>query len=139
MAHKSIEQDLLGLEKQYWEAIKHRDVETAMRLSDDSCIIAGAHGVERIDRATLAKMMTSASYTLQDFTISDDAQVRVLGDDVAVLAYDVHERLKVDGQTVALDAAEASTWVRRNGRWLCALHVESLRGDPFGRDRVTAR
>ena len=33
------------------------------------------------------------------------------------------------------DAADASTWVRRNGRWVCALHTESLKGDPFGRDR----
>jgi hypothetical protein len=23
----------------------------------------------------------------------------------------------------------------RNGRWLCALHTQSIAGDPFGRDR----
>jgi hypothetical protein len=34
-----------------------------------------------------------------------------------------------------LDAADSSTWVRRNGRWLCALHTEAILGDPFGRDR----
>src|SRR6266540_6516732 len=38
---------------------------------------------------------------------------------------------------VELDAADASTWVRRNGKWLCALHTESLKGDPFGRDRLS--
>lgn len=47
----------------------------------------------------------------------------------------MHEELTVDGKRVALDAADASTWVRRNGRWVCALHTESLAGDPFGRDR----
>ncbi len=43
--------------------------------------------------------------------------------------------LKVDGEPVAFDAADTSTWVRRDGRWLCALHMESVAGDPFGRGR----
>jgi hypothetical protein len=30
---------------------------------------------------------------------------------------------------------DSSTWVRRNGCWLCALHTEAIAGDPFGRDR----
>jgi hypothetical protein len=135
MASTVIEQELIALEKQYWQAIKDKDADTAMRLSDDPCIITGAQGIERLDRSTLGGMMKAASYTLNDFTISDDAQVRLLGDDVAVLAYNVHEELTVDGKPVTLDAADASTWVRRNGRWVCALHTESLKGDPFGRDR----
>ena len=135
MAGRTIEQELIGLEKQYWQAIKDKDADTAMRLSDDPCIVTGAQGVGRLDRSTLAGMMKTASYTLNDFTISDDAQVRLLGDDVAVLAYNVHEELTVEGKPVTLDAADASTWVRRNGRWVCALHTESLKGDPFGRDR----
>ncbi len=84
-------------------------------------------------------MMKAASYTLHNFTIGEDAQVRLLADDVAVLAYTVHEELTVEGKPVTLDAADASTWVRRNGRWLCALHTESLKGDPFGRDRLPGK
>ena len=79
--------------------------------------------------------MKSAKYTLHDFTIGDDAQVHMLDDNVAVLAYNVHEELTVDGKPVSIDASDASTWVHRDGRWLCALHTESLKGDPFGRDR----
>jgi uncharacterized protein (TIGR02246 family) len=135
MASTVIEQELIALEKQYWQAIKDKDADTAMRLCDDPCIITGAQGIERLDRSALGGMMKAASYTLNDFTISDDAQVRLLGDDVAVLAYNVHEELTVDGKPVTLDAADASTWVRRNGRWVCALHTESLKGDPFRRDR----
>ena len=56
-------------------------------------------------------------------------------DDVAIVAYKVRERLVVDGNPVTLDAADASTWIRRNGHWVCALHTESILGDPFGRDR----
>ena len=136
MATRAVEQELLALEKKYWQAIKDKDADAAMRLSDDQCIITGAQGVGRIDKQTLARMMKDASYTLQDFKIGEDIQVRLLGDDVAVLAYNVHEVLTVEGKPVTIDAADASTWVRRDGRWVCALHTESLKGDPFGRDRT---
>jgi hypothetical protein len=53
----------------------------------------------------------------------------------AAVAYQVHEELTVDGKPVTLDAADSSTWVRRDRRWLCALHTEAIAGDPFGRDR----
>lgn len=59
-----------------------------------------------------------------------------LSDDVAIIGYKVHEELTVEGKPIALDAADASTWVRKDGRWVCALHTESLAGDPYGRDRV---
>ena len=63
------------------------------------------------------------------------AELRLLGDDVAVLAYQVHEELTVDGKPVTLDASDSSTWIRRDGRWRCAAHTEAVFGDSFGRDR----
>ena len=133
-APTAVEQELLGLERQYWQAIKDKDGEAAMRLTDDPCIVTGAQGVGRIDRQTLGAMMVRAPYTLDEFEI-EQPQVRLLRDDVAILAYKVRERLTVDGKPVVLEAADSSTWVRRDGRWVCALHTEALTGDPFGRDR----
>ena len=80
-------------------------------------------------------MLQATSYTLDRFVLKDGAQVRLLRDDVAIVAYQVHEELPVEGKPVTLDAADPSTWVRRDGRWLCALHTEAIAGDPFGRDR----
>ena len=60
--------------------------------------------------------------------------VKLLTDDVAVVAYKVREELMVDGKPLTLDASDTSTWVRRNGRWVCAVHTEAVAGDPFGRD-----
>jgi len=130
----SAQKELLALEKEYWQAIKDRNVEAAMYLTDEPCIVTGARGVARVDRETLQGMLSAAPYTLEDFDL-DDVEVRMLGDDVAVLAYNVHENLIVDGKPVKLDAADSSTWVRRDGRWLCAMHTEAIQGDPFGRDR----
>jgi hypothetical protein len=129
-----LSKELLALENQYWQAIKDGDVDTAMRLTDDTCIVAGAQGIGAMERSALGAMMKKATYKLRTFRL-DQPEVRRLGDDVAVLAYKVHEELTVDGKPVTLDAVDASTWVRRDGRWVCALHTESILGDPYGRDR----
>ena len=55
MATNSPERELLDLEKQYWCAIQERDIDTVMRLTDDSCILTGAQGVSRIDKKTLER------------------------------------------------------------------------------------
>jgi uncharacterized protein (TIGR02246 family) len=133
---KPIEQELLDLEKQYWQAIKDKDADAATLLTDDPCILTGAQGVGRVGREAIGKMMQSAQYTLDEFALTDP-EVRMIRDDVAVLAYEVHEQLTVEGQPVTLVAADTSTWVRRDGRWVCAVHTESIKGDPFGRDRVS--
>ena len=127
----------MDYERQYWQAIKDRDVPAAMRLTDDPCIITGAQGVARITRTAFAGMLQAGGWTLHEFTLSD-MQVRLLGDDVAVIAYKVKEKLTVDGKPLTVEAADSSTWVRREGEWMCSLHTEALLGDPFGRDKRPA-
>jgi ketosteroid isomerase-like protein len=137
MAKKAAEKELVELEKEYWQALKDRDYDAALRLTDEPCLITGPQGVGELDKKTYRAMAEQASYTLDDYKLDDDIKVRLLGDDVAILAYKVHEELTVDGQPVSLDATESSTWVRRRGRWVCTLHSEAIMGDPFGRDRTS--
>ena len=134
MANTTLKNELLDLEREYWQALKEKDVEKAISLTDEECIVTGAQGVGTLNHKAMTTMLENAPWTLHSFEVKD-ASVRQLSDDVAVLAYKVHEDLTVDGKRVKLDAADASTWVRRNGRWVCALHTESISGDPFGRDR----
>ena len=77
--------------------------------------------------------MADGKWELKQYSFDDkNAQVRFVSDDVAIVAYKVNERLVVDGGTPPIDANDSSVWVRRNGEWLCALHTESLAGDPYG-------
>lgn len=126
--------EIKGLEHQYWDAIQHKDPSTAMKLSDDHCIVVGAQGIGSLDRVKLGEMLNQASYQLTHYRINDETfQFRKLTDDVVLLAYGVYEDLVVDGKAESLEAFDASVWVRRGDSWQCAMHTESLKGDPFGR------
>jgi len=135
METKTLETELMSLERQYWKAMQDKDAEAASRLTDYPCVVAGAQGVATFDEATFSAMLKDPLWSIRDFTVEGDAQVRMLSDDVAVIAYKVRENLTVEDKPVTIEAADASVWVRRNGQWRCALHTESLSGDPYGRDR----
>src|SRR5678815_1504436 len=104
------QEELLDLERRYWQAIKERDGGMATKLTDDGCIVAGAQGVGQLGRSKIGAMTSKATYELKDFRFTD-AVVRMLTDDVAIVAYKVHEDLVVDGKPVSLDAADCSMWI----------------------------
>ena len=139
MTTTTIEKELVELETQYWQAIKDKDVDAAMELTDETCIVAGAQGAASVDRKSFAGILNSPTWKLNDFEFLGDVIAHAVTDDVAIVAYKVREQLTVDGKPLTLEAADASTWVRRDGRWLCALHTESVIGDSFGRDRQPMR
>jgi hypothetical protein len=134
MDTRAAEKTLMDLENRFWRTMQDRDVKTAAQMTDYPCIVAGPQGVASIDEKAFASMMGGGAWTLKDFSLGEP-QVRMISDDVAIVAYKVKESLSVEGEPVTLEAADASVWVRRDGRWLCAMHTESLSGDPYGRDR----
>ena len=128
--------ELLDHERKFWDAMKSKDALTASRMTDDGCIVVGAQGVSAIDAQTMGTLTESQEWQLEKYSFDEDsAQVRFLTDDVALVAYKVNENLSVEGKAVKLEANDASVWVRRNGKWMCAMHTESLSGDPYGRDK----
>src|SRR5215510_1976356 len=111
MTNKSPEIELIDLEKQYWSAVKDKDIEKASKLTDDPCIVTGSRGIARVGKEQFREIMRTAKYTLHEFDLKD-AEVRLLNPDVAIVAYKVHEELTVDGERLSLDAADSSTWVK---------------------------
>ena len=130
-------QELLEHESRFWNAMRDKDGEAASEMTHDNCIIVGAQGVSAVDPTTMARLTREGDWDLERFTFDEStAQVQFLNDDVALVAYQVKEKLTVDDKPVNLEANDASVWIRRNGNWVCAMHTESLAGDPFGRDRT---
>jgi hypothetical protein len=129
--------DLLEHERRFWNAMRDKDGEAASEMTAARCIVVGAQGVSAIDPPTMARMTKEGDWELERYTFDEStAQVQFLNEDVALVAYKVKEKLTVDGKPVNLEANDSSVWVRKNGEWLCAMHTESLAGDPFGRDKV---
>jgi hypothetical protein len=129
--------ELIQLETRFWQTMIDKDVEAALALTNDPCIVTGGQGVSRIDADSFARMMAHGTWQLKKFAFSD-IKVERIAEDVAIIGYKVREELVVDGELLVMEAADASTWVRRPEGWKCALHTESVSGDPFGRDRTGA-
>src|SRR6187399_235057 len=97
MANDGREREVLDLEKRFWDTMKTKDGRTAGQMTDDGCIIVGAQGVSAIDGASMEKMMADGEWELKQYTFDEkNAQVKFIGDDVAIVAYKVNERLVVD-------------------------------------------
>jgi len=134
------DKELLGLEHEFWTALKDRDGATASRLTGRDSTIVGATGVSGIDPQSMARQAQTASYRIKDYRI-DQPSIRVqhLCDGVSAISYKVSEDLEVDGKPVKLDAFDTSVWKQTDAGWTCVLHTESIAGDPFGRDKTAGR
>ena len=132
--------ELLQVEARFWEALKNRDSREAGKLTEDECILVGAQGVMQIGPERLGQMLEGElPYEIDGYEMDEEKTlVRWIGDDIAIVAYPVHEDLHVEGKKVALDAFDATVWVRQDGKWMAVLHTESIAGDPFGRDKRKA-
>lgn len=132
---KADEKTIIDLEHEFWQTMIDKDTEKAVPMLADRVIVTGPQGASTIDHDTFAEMMSEGNWELQKFSLNN-VQVEFPQSDVAVIAYKVREELKVDGKPLVLEAADASTWIKKNNEWRCALHTESVLGDPFGRDKV---
>jgi hypothetical protein len=129
--------ELLDLERRFWDAMKTKDANVASKMTDDQCIVVGAQGVSSVDAKSMGKLTAEGKWQLDQYTFDEkNTQVRYLTDDIAIVAYKVNERVTLDGTSMPIEANDASVWVKRDGEWRCALHTESLAGDPYGRDKT---
>jgi len=135
MENTKVEQEILALERKYWRAMQENDVDTAMDLTDFPCIVSGPSGVRKVDRQSFQKMMSNPSRKIRKVELGEKPEMRMLRDDIVIVAYRIHEDVTIEGKATSLDAADSSTWIQRDGRWRCALHTEAITGDAWGRDR----
>jgi ketosteroid isomerase-like protein len=126
---KAEQRTILDHEKQYFEALKRRDVDEVGRLTADPCVVMGQEGVRKIDNRSLRDMVKTQAYTLDDFAIDEKSvEFQEISPDVVSLAYKVHMRTTSDGKPSDIDAFDMSVWVRQNRDWVCTTHAETLVG-----------
>lgn len=131
------DQAIRDVESAFWDAMQSKDAAAAARMTDDKCIIVGAQGVSAIDAKSMGKMTTEGAWELKHYEFDQKTmQTRFVTDDIAIVAYTVNETVVIDEKTIPFKANDSSVWIRREGEWRCALHTESVAGDPFGRGKA---
>lgn len=112
--------EILDLEKKYWDAMFNKDYETVRKLTKFPCIVAGKQGVMSVDEPGFKKMFEQGGGTKMKVKSVSDEQVQT-GADHAMIGYLIE--LDYDGKV--MKCACTSTWIKENGSWACAMHTES--------------
>jgi len=125
---KPTKDEIVALEKSYWDAMKKKDGRLTAELSGRTSLVTGAQGVMSIPKTKMGKMTEDGNWTLESYTF-DEVQVATPTPDVAIIAYTVRQKVKMDGKSQDLRAADSSTWVRGPDGWECHAHSETLLKD----------
>ncbi len=122
---KPTKDDVIALEKSYWDAMKTKDGKRTAKLSGKHALVMGAQGVMSIPKDKMGKMTEEGNWTLESYAF-DDINVSVPTADVAIIAYTVRQKVTMDGKTQNKRAAESSTWLRGDDGWECHAHSETF-------------
>jgi hypothetical protein len=120
--------DVVALEKSYWEAMKSKDGARTAELSGKTTLVTGAQGVTSIAKARMGKMTEEGDWTLESYKL-DDVHVATPTPDVAIIAYTVTQNVTMKGKPHRMRAADSSTWIRGSDGWECHAHSETILKD----------
>jgi hypothetical protein len=120
--------EIVALEKSYWDAIKAKDGGRTAKLSGDPALVTGARGVMSIPKARMGKMTEEGNWTLDAYAF-DDVEVSTPAPGVAIIAYTVRQKVTMNGKAQEMRAADSSTWVRGADGWECHAHSETFLTD----------
>ncbi|MEQ1782083.1 MAG: nuclear transport factor 2 family protein [Hyphomonadaceae bacterium] len=125
---KPTKDDIIKLEKSYWDAMKAKDGDKSAELSGETSIVSGAKGVMSIPKSKMGKMTEEGNWTLDSYEF-DDVQFAAPTPDVAIIAYTVKQKGTMDGKKTEMRAADSSTWIRGAKGWECHAHSETVLQD----------
>jgi hypothetical protein len=128
---KSAKDEIIALEKDYWDAMKRKDGKRSAQLSGKTSLVTGARGVTSIPKAKMGKMTEDGDWTLESYEFND-IEVVTPADDVAIIAYTVKQKVTMNGKKQELHAADSSTWIRGANGWECHAHSETFLQDSKG-------
>ncbi len=116
---------IVELETSFWQAMQDKDAKGAAAMIADQGLVTGPQGTMRMNPAKYEEMTRDGKWTLEAFEFSD-VDVVFPADDVAVIAYQVHQTGTMGDKPMDLTCADSSTWVRDGEAWKCALHTETI-------------
>jgi hypothetical protein len=117
--------EIIALEKSYWDAMKAKDGERTAALSGKTSLVSGQRGVMSIDKDKMGAMTEEGEWTLESYGFEDVLVTRPTSD-VAIIAYKVRQKVTMKGEPKEFQAADCSTWIRGHNGWECHAHSETI-------------
>lgn len=116
---------IVALENKFWQSMQDKDAKAAKAMIADECLITGPMGAMKLDPDKYEEMTRDGKWSLESFALSD-VDVVFPADDVAVIAYTVHQTGTMKDQPMDMTCADSSTWIKEGDAWKCALHTETI-------------
>jgi ketosteroid isomerase-like protein len=117
--------EIVAIEKSYWDAIKAKDGRRTSELSGKTALVTGTQGVMRIEKEKMGKMTEEGKWILESYVL-EDVEVSTPSPDIALIAYTVRQSVTMDGKSQDMRAADSSVWIRGSNGWECHAHSETL-------------
>jgi hypothetical protein len=112
--NKAVEEKIVALEKQGWEAITKKDWNGLSSIMAEDFVEVGEMGI-RGKSAAIEDL--KANLTLKEFSM-EDAKVVELGKDGALVTYKLAQKGSYQGQDLPSKTNCSATYARRGGKWL---------------------
>ena len=122
---KPTKNEIVNLEKSYWDAMKAKDGRRTSELSGKTALVTGAQGVMRIEKEKMGKMTEEGNWSLNSYAL-EDVEVSTPSPDIALIAYTVRQSVTMNGKSQDLRAADSSVWIRGSKGWECHAHSETF-------------
>ena len=118
------DKDLIALEHRFWQSMVDGDTDTALGLLAEPALMVSSHGSMQFDHAGYRKMAEDPRFALKAFDLSNTKVLRPVRRrrDRHLRSRPDHHHGRPRGPCACSDS---STWVRRDGKWLCAIHTET--------------
>jgi limonene-1,2-epoxide hydrolase len=71
MTTRPARDDILDLERRFWNTMRDKDGAAAARMTATPCVLVGAQGVSAIDPASMTQMMQHGQWTLKRYAFDD--------------------------------------------------------------------
>ena len=120
-----MQNEILELEKTYWNAIENQDFDVIKKLTHFPCIVAGRKGVQALEETVFKQMMDAGNkHQLKVVKILQE-NIEIINETTAAIGYLIEIKNKGENEKTTQKYACTSAWVKENGEWKCVLHTES--------------
>ena len=121
-AQKTAANNIIGLEQQFWEALKNKDVKLLDANVPDDLVTISMFGV--LGKAAVIGMFSKMPCEVRSYTLTD-SKVTFFTSETALLTYKGATDGTCAGRPVPTVWASA-VYVKRHDRWLKVSHQETL-------------